>query len=57
MTVIGIDFGTSNCAAHVATDNGEIIAIPLEGDELLLPSVVFSARREVALGRVHSKQI
>ncbi len=56
MTVIGIDFGTSNCAAHVATDNGEIIAIPLEGDELLLPSVVFSARREVAVRQIESNE-
>jgi len=50
---VGIDFGTSNCTAHVA-DQGRVIPVPLDGDDLAMPSVVFTARREIALGQIEN---
>jgi len=50
---IGIDFGTSNCTAYVA-DQGQISPVPLDGDELTMPSIVFTARREIALGQIEN---
>ena len=50
---LGIDFGTSNCTAHVA-DQEKVFPVPLDGDDLTMPSVVFTARREIALGQIES---
>lgn len=52
MNTIGIDFGTSNCTAFVAGADGIVSGIPLEGDELLLPSVLFTTRQEIAVRQV-----
>ncbi len=49
--VLGIDFGTSNCVAFVPSYSGDAYAVPLEGDQILLPSVVFTTRKEIALKR------
>jgi hypothetical chaperone protein len=46
MLSLAIDFGTSNCAAFLADGQGTIVPIPLEGDGLLLPSVIFSEGNE-----------
>jgi hypothetical chaperone protein len=43
---LGIDFGTSNCTAFAQDAQGRVVPIPLEGDETLLPTVVFAARGE-----------
>lgn len=51
MASIGIDFGTSNCTAFLS-HAGEITPIPLDEGRLAMPSVVFTARREVALRQV-----
>jgi hypothetical chaperone protein len=56
LAVLGIDFGTSNCAAYVADANGQITGVPLEGDDLLLPSVIFTARREVAAKQIEANE-
>ena len=45
MVCLAIDFGTSNCTACVADGKGNIVQIALEGDALLLPSVIFSTRQ------------
>lgn len=51
MIALGIDFGTSNCCAFFA--NGDrMVAIPLEDESPLLPSVVFTARREIAIKQI-----
>ena len=55
MAALGIDFGTSNCSAHVADTNG-VVAVQLDGDDYSLPSVVFTARREVALREVENNE-
>ena len=51
MAAIGIDFGTSNCCAYVASA-GQVTPVALDGDQLTLPSVVFTARQEVAQRQV-----
>jgi hypothetical chaperone protein len=47
MSSVGIDFGTSNCFAHLATAE-HVLPIRLEGEHYALPSVVYAARREIA---------
>jgi molecular chaperone DnaK (HSP70) len=47
---LGIDFGTSNCTAFVQDGNGQVVPVPLEGDEVLLPTVLFATRREAGAG-------
>ena len=51
MNSLGIDFGTSNCLAHVATPN-DVFPVELESGSFSLPSVVFTARREVAMRQI-----
>lgn len=51
MASIGIDFGTSNCTAYIA-DQGKVTPVVLDGDEFAMPSVVFTARREIALRQI-----
>ncbi|TDF53924.1 molecular chaperone [Cupriavidus sp. L7L] len=51
MTAIGIDFGTSNCSAYLPVGS-TMKGIPIEGDSSLLPSVVFTARREIAIRKI-----
>lgn len=46
MLTLAIDFGTSNCAAFLADGKGTIVPIQLEGEGLLLPSVIFSEGNE-----------
>lgn len=46
MSSVGIDFGTSNCFAHVATEAG-VFPVRLDGQAFGLPSVVYAARREI----------
>lgn len=46
MLTLAIDFGTSNCAAFLADGQGHIAPIALEGDALLMPSVIFSEGNE-----------
>lgn len=53
MASIAIDFGTSNCSANVARSDG-ILPVHLEGQSFMLPSVVFTARREIALRQIES---
>jgi hypothetical chaperone protein len=48
---LGIDFGTSNCTAYVA-DQGQVIPVVLDGDDYAMPSVVFTARREIAVRQI-----
>ena len=55
MTSLGIDFGTSNCLAHVATPTA-VTAVELESGTLTLPSVVFTARREVAQRQIEDSE-
>lgn len=55
MTSIGIDFGTSNCSAHIASSLG-VAPIKLDGDEFALPSVVFTSRREVAMRQIEEAE-
>lgn len=52
MAILGIDFGTSNCSAYLATDMGNVVPIPLDGDAMLMPSVIFSTRREIAVRQI-----
>lgn len=55
MSALAIDFGTSNCTAYVANAN-QVLPIHLDGDEFTLPSVVFTARREVALRQIEPNE-
>jgi hypothetical chaperone protein len=55
MNSLGIDFGTSNCLAHVATPN-DVFPVELESGSFSLPSVVFTARREVAMRQVEDSE-
>lgn len=48
---LGIDFGTSNCTAFAPDAQGRVVPIPLEGDDVLLPTVLFATRREAAAGQ------
>lgn len=57
MTSIGIDFGTSNCTAFVAGSDGAVEGIPLEGDALVMPSVLFTTRQEVAARQVEAAEL
>jgi hypothetical chaperone protein len=45
---LGIDFGTSNCTAFAEDAHGRVVPVPLEGDEVLMPTVLFTTRPEVA---------
>ena len=47
MSSLGIDFGTSNCFAHVASIDA-VMPIRLDGAAFGLASVAYAARREVA---------
>ena len=44
MNYLGVDFGTSNCVASAEDKNGEIEFVPLEGDNCILPTVLFVPR-------------
>ncbi len=44
MNYLGLDFGTSNCVACAPTPNGEIAFVTLEGESILLPTVLFVSR-------------
>lgn len=55
MYALAIDFGTSNCTAHVAREN-EVSPVALEGDSTVLPSVAFTARREVAIAQIEDNE-
>lgn len=44
MNYLGLDFGTSNCVACAPTPNDEIAFVPLEGESILLPTVLFVSR-------------
>jgi len=55
MASIGIDFGTSNCLAHIATPT-DVLPVELESNALTLPSVVFTARRDVAMRQVEDAE-
>ena len=46
MSSAGIDFGTSNCFAHVASPAG-VLPVRLDGADFGLASVAFTARRDV----------
>jgi len=54
---LGIDFGTSNCTAYIADGTGKIIPVPLEDESTFLPSMVFTARREIALRQVSTNEL
>ena len=54
--VLGIDFGTSNCVAFAPSYSGDAYAVPLEGDQILLPSVVFTTRKEIALKQIDANE-
>lgn len=56
MAALGLDFGTSNCSAYVATPHS-VCPAELENDEQLLPSVVFTARSEVAKKQIESNEL
>ncbi len=56
MISIGIDFGTSNCLAHVATPT-TVIPVELENNSTTLPSVVFTTRRDVALREIEDSEV
>ena len=55
MASIAIDFGTSNCFANVARSDC-VLPVHLDGQSFMLPSVVFTARREVALRQIESTE-
>ena len=48
--MLGIDFGTSNSAAALMTDAGQLLHIPLEGTSSSLPTALFFSNED---GRVH----
>jgi len=52
---LGIDFGTSNCTAYVA-DQGQVVPVVLDGDDYAMPSVVFTARREIAVRQIEDSE-
>ena len=56
MSSVGIDFGTSNCFAHVATADG-VFPVRLDGAAYGLPSVVYAARREVQARPIHEAEV
>lgn len=39
--VLGIDFGTSNSAAALVTDDGQLCVIPLDGQRAAMPTALF----------------
>jgi len=45
MPSLAIDFGTSNCTAFVA-HRDQLLPVALDGEDFVLPSAVFSLRRE-----------
>ena len=55
MASIAIDFGTSNCSANVARSDS-VLPIHLDGQNFMLPSVVFTARQDVALRQIESNE-
>ena len=57
MFALGIDFGTSNCTAYISDGSNKIIPVPLEGESTFLPSMVFTARREIALKQVGMNEL
>ena len=50
MSVVGIDFGTSNCCAHAVDASGALVAIPLEAEAMLMPTMAYAARRSAQSG-------
>jgi len=46
---LGIDFGTSNSAAAVVTDDGQLVQIPLDGASASMPTALFFSNED---GRV-----
>ena len=56
MSSIGIDFGTSNCFAHVATA-AAVQAIRLDGDAYDLPSVVYAPRRDIVVPEISEGEV
>lgn len=55
-TTVGIDFGTSNCAAYLPNCRSDAIPVPLEGKELLMPSVMFITRSEIAAREIQQTE-
>ena len=55
-TTVGIDFGTSNCAAYLPNGRSDAIPAPLEGKELLMPSVMFITRSEIAAREIQQTE-
>jgi hypothetical protein len=53
---LAIDFGTSNCTAFMPIRPGLAAPIPLEGEEFVLPSLVFTTRHEVAMRQVEQQE-
>lgn len=55
MAALGIDFGTSNCTACIA-DGDKVTPVVLDDGDLTMPSVVFTARREVAVRQIEESE-
>lgn len=55
-TTVGIDFGTSNCAAYLPNGRSDAIPVPLEGKELLMPSVMFITRGDIAAREIQQTE-
>lgn len=53
---VGIDFGTSNCAAFLPAGPADAKPVPLEGDEMLMPSVMFITRKEIAARQIQQAE-
>ena len=56
MKALAIDFGTVNCTAHVVDDR-ECHPVPLDGVSLVMPSVVYQARRELAERQIPEREV
>lgn len=50
MTALSIDFGTTNTAAAVSTDDGRITEVRLSSSSSLMPSAVFVDESEIVVG-------
>ncbi len=55
-TTVGIDFGTSNCVAYLPNGRSDAIPVPLEGNELLMPSVMFITRSDIAVREIQQTE-
>ncbi len=49
---VGIDFGTSNCTAFLPAGHFDAEPVLLEGESMLMPSVMFVTRQEVAARQI-----